>query len=100
MTNSDGMTTEDALERLSTKELHDLAVRHAIRTLDARFFWELLEILPAAEAAAGELDEAEADVTSLSAHVDDITDSGRGQIAEVLRPFYLDYLRRHGVHPS
>jgi hypothetical protein len=28
------------------------------------------------------------------AHVDGITDSGRGEIAELLRPFYLDYLRR------
>jgi hypothetical protein len=94
------MHDEDALDQLSTKELHDLAVRHAIRTLDVRFFWNLLEILPAAEAAAGELDEAEADVTSLSAHVDDVTDSGRGEVAELLRPFYLDYLRRHDVRPS
>jgi hypothetical protein len=93
------MHTEDALERLSTQELHDLAVRHARRSLDVRFFWDLLKILPAAEAGAGELDEAEADLTSLTAHVDDVTDAGRGEIAELLRPFYLDYLRRHGVQP-
>jgi hypothetical protein len=27
---------------------------------------------------------------TLRAHVDDITDSGRGEIAELLRPFYRD----------
>jgi hypothetical protein len=91
---------DDALDRLSSQELHDLAVRHALRHLDARFFWRLLEYLPAAEAAAGELGETQADLTSLSAHVDDITDAGRGEIAEILRPFYLEYLRAHGVTPD
>jgi hypothetical protein len=89
--------TDDDLERLSSKELHDLAVRHARRRLDVKFFWDLMKVLPAAEAAAGELGEAQADVQRLSAHIDDVTDSGRGEIAELLRPFYLDYLRRHGV---
>jgi hypothetical protein len=91
---------DDPLERLSSAELHDLAVDYARRHLDIGFFWELMRILPAAEAAAGELDEAEADVMRLSAHVNDITDSGRGDVAELLRPFYLEYLRRHGVRPS
>ena len=84
-------------DRLPAKELHDLAVRHALRRLDLEFFWRLLEYLPAAEAAAGEFDEATADLQSLAAHVDDITDAGRGEIAELLRPFYLEYLREHGV---
>jgi hypothetical protein len=43
------------------------------------------------------LREAEADVATLRAHIDDVTDSGRGDVAELLRPFYLDYLRKHGV---
>jgi hypothetical protein len=46
---------------------------------------------------AGELDEAMADIQTLLARVDDLTDSGRGEIAEQLRPFYLEYLRREGV---
>ena len=91
---------DDDLDRLSSAELHDLAVRHARHHLDVKFFWELIEVLPAAEASAGELDEAEADVQRMSAHLDDVTDSGRGEIAEQLRPFYLDYLRRHGVRPA
>ena len=95
-----GPAIDDPLEALSSQELHDLAVRHALRRLDVGFFWRLMEMLPAAEAAAGRLDEAEADVQRLSAHIDDITDSGRGEVAELLRPFYLEYLRQHGVRPE
>jgi hypothetical protein len=91
---------DDPLERLSSKELHDLAVTRAKRHLDVRFFWNLIEVLPAAEAAAGQLEEMEQDVARVSAHIDDITDAGRGEVAEQLRPFYLDYLRKHGVRPS
>jgi hypothetical protein len=90
-------TDDDGLEQLSSKQLHDLAVDRARRHLDLRFFWNLMKVLPVAEAAAGELDEAEADLASIIAHVDDITDSGEGEVADLLRPFYLDYLRRHGV---
>jgi hypothetical protein len=97
------MTTEpsadDGLDALSSEELHDLAVRRARRHLDVKFFWNLLEVLPAAEASAGQLEEADADVSRLSAHLDDLTDSGRGEVADMLRPFYLDYLREHGVRP-
>jgi hypothetical protein len=91
---------EDPLERLSSAELHDLAVRHARRHLNAKFFWRLMEALPAAEAGAGQLAEADADVQRASAHLDDITDSGRGEVADLLRPLYLDYLRQHGVKPE
>jgi hypothetical protein len=91
---------DDPLDRLSSKELHDLAVKYARRHLDVGFFWRLMEVLPAAEAAAGELDEAGADVQSLLAHIDDITDAGEGEVAELLRPFYLEYLREHGVTPD
>jgi hypothetical protein len=88
---------EDDLDRLSSKELHDLAVRRARRHLDAKFFWNLMSVLPAAEAAAGDTGEMAADIDHMSAHLDDVTESGKGQVADNLRPFYLDYLRSHGV---
>jgi hypothetical protein len=91
------MPDDDPLERLSSAELHDLAVGRARRHLDVRFFWRLMELLPAAEAATGDVDEAQADVQSLSAHIDDVTESGRGEVAETLRPFYIEYLKEHGV---
>jgi hypothetical protein len=91
------MSDDDGLDRLSSQELHDLAVSRAKRHLDARFYWQLIRLLPAAEAAAGELDEAETDVMRLSAHVDDVTEAGEGEVAEMMRPFYLEYLRKHHV---
>jgi hypothetical protein len=94
------MTDDDGLDRLSSKELHDLAVHYARRHLDVRFYWRLLERLPAAQAAAGQLDEADADIRTTLAHVDDLTDSGEGEVADQLRPFYLEYLRDHGVTPG
>jgi hypothetical protein len=92
--------TDDALDPLSSEELHDLAVRRAAKHLDVGFFWNLLELLPAAEAATGDVQDADADVQTLRAHIDDVTDAGKGQVAEAMRPFYLDYLRRHHVTPK
>ena len=86
------MATRDELNRLSGEQLHDLAVRRAFKRLDVKFFWNLMEALPMAEAAAGETDRANADLNSALAHLDDITDSGRGETAELLRPLYVDYL--------
>jgi hypothetical protein len=94
------MPDEDPLDRLPSKELHDLAVAHARRHLDVRFFLRLVEYLPAAEAGAGEWDEADADIEGTLAHLDDVTDAGRGEVADLLRPFYLEYLREHGVAPG
>jgi len=90
----------EPLDQLSSEQLHDLAVQRALRHADVRFFWQLLKILPAAEAVAGDFEEAELDLFTLRGHLDDVTDSGRGETAEELRPFYLEYLERHGVKPS
>jgi hypothetical protein len=95
-----GDMAADSLDQLPSEELYDLAVKRARHHLDVRFFWRLLEQLPAAEAAAGELDEAEADVMTLSARLDDLVDAGRGPVADALRPYYLEYLREHGVTPD
>ena len=89
--------TDDGLDALSSKELHDRAVKRAKHHVDVKFFWELMKLVPAAEAAAGNVDEAQNDVFHLSAHVDDLTDAGEGETADMLRPFYLEYLRKHGV---
>jgi hypothetical protein len=88
---------EDTLEGLSSRELHDMALHRARRHLDAKFFWNLMHLLPAAEASAGQLNDAETNVLRLSAHIDDVTQAGEGPVAEALRPYYLEYLRRHGV---
>ena len=91
------MADGDGLEQLSSEQLHDLAVKRARKHLDAKFFWNLMKYLPAAEAAAGEWEDMENDVERMSGHLDDIMDSGRGEVADNLRPFYIEYLRDHGV---
>ena len=91
------MTTRDELEKLSSKELHDRAVRRALHHVDVEFFWELLRAIPAAEASEGHDDEAGRDITHLSVLLDDAIDSGEGDLADALRPLYLDYLEKHGT---
>jgi hypothetical protein len=86
------MPSREELSHLSGEQLHDLAIRRAFKHLDVKFFWSLLEKLPVAEAAAGNFDRANADLSSTMAHLDDLTDSGRGETAELLRPVYIDYL--------
>ena len=87
--------TED-LEALSSKELHDRAVAQAAKHVDVRFFWRLFEAIPAAEAAVGEGDQAEADVMTLSGRLNDLVHSGEGELADALRPLYIEYLSRGG----
>jgi hypothetical protein len=89
-------STSEQYERLSSRELYDLAVRRARLHLDLRFFWHLMDALPAARAATGDLREAESDVAQMTAPLNDVTDAGRGEVAEQLRPFYIDYLTRKG----
>lgn len=83
------------LDELTSKELHDLAVRRAVTHLDVGFLWSLVKAIPAAEAAAGKLADAETDVMSLSALLSDFVTADEGAEADLLRPLYLDYLKTH-----
>jgi hypothetical protein len=89
------MTDLDDLDALSSRELHDLAVRRARHHLDVAFLWDLLRALPAGEAIAGHPDHAEADALHLSALIGDTIDADESDVEEALRPFYLEYLRKH-----
>jgi hypothetical protein len=85
----------EELEGLSTKELHDRAFSLARRRLDVRFFWNLLEAVPAAEAATGHLDEAGEDILSLAQRVEDLVRPDTTAEADAFRPIYIDYLQQH-----
>ena len=87
--------TTDALDALPTKELHDRAIHHAERHLDVKFFWSLLELIPAAQAASGDQGEADFDIQSSKGLIKDALHSGEGELAEALRPLFIDYLRKH-----
>ncbi len=90
------MPTDSELDGLTTKELHDRAFALARRRLDVRFFWNLLEMAPAVEAAAGHEDEAEVDILSLSERVADVVNPDTAEEADAFRPIYIQYLREHG----
>lgn len=90
------MPTPDELEALSSKELHDRAIAEAAKSVDLGFFWKLLQAVPAAEAAVGEQAEAEQDVMTLRGRLNDLTHSGEGDLADALRPFYIEYLATRG----
>jgi hypothetical protein len=89
------MTTGEDLDKLSTRELHDRAVRRAERHLDVRFFWDLLELIPAAEALSGDTGEADYDIQFSKGLISDAVHSGDGKLGEALRPVFIDYLRKH-----
>jgi hypothetical protein len=92
--NTETRKPED-LEELSTRELHDRAVRRAEKHLDVKFFWSLLEMIPEAEAISGDVGEADFDVVSARGLITDALHSGDGKLAEALRPVFIDYLRKH-----
>ncbi len=85
----------DDLDQLSTRELHDRAVHRAETHLDLKFFWSLLEVIPAAKTASGDVGEAEFDIESSRGLISDALHSGDGELAEALRPVFVDYLRKH-----
>jgi hypothetical protein len=85
----------DDLDQLSTQELHDRAIRRAERHIDVKFFWSLLQLIPAAEAVGGDVGEAEFDIQSSRGLISDALRSGDGALAQALRPVFIDYLRKH-----
>ena len=89
------MSDLDDLDALPSRELHDLAVRRARHHLDVAFLWDLLRAIPAGEAIAGHPDHAGADALHLSALIGDVIDVDDADVADALRPLYLDYLRKH-----
>ena len=91
----DAERAREDLEALSTKELHDRAVRRAERHLDVKFFWSLLRLIPAAQAASGDEGEADYDIQSSKGLIYDALHSGDGKLGEALRPLFIDYLRKH-----
>lgn len=87
--------TADPLDELSTQELHDRAIHRAEKHLDVKFFWSLLEMIPAAESISGDEGEAEYDIQFSKGLISDALHSGDGKLGEALRPVFIDYLRKH-----
>ncbi len=89
------MTERADLEGLPSAELHDRATRLAWRRLDVGFLWELLRTIPEARAAIGDEERSETDILRPLALLNDFVDADRGDLADALRPLYIDYLEKH-----
>jgi len=76
----------DDLDQLSTHELHDRAVHRAEKHLDVKFLWSLLEMIPAAETASGDVGEADYDIESSKGLISDAVHSGDGALGEFFVP--------------
>jgi hypothetical protein len=87
--------TREELEALSSNDLHDRATRLAWRRLDVGFLWDLLRTIPEARAAAGDEARSETDIMRPLALLNDLVDADRGELADALRPLYVDYLLEH-----
>jgi hypothetical protein len=91
------MATREALERLSTKALHDLSIETARRHVDVAFLWRLVRALPLAEEVAGDDERAMTDMVRPLALINDfLYDADEGALGEALRPLYVDYLLEKG----
>jgi hypothetical protein len=89
------MSRRDELNTLTSKELHDRAVHHAQRHLNVKFLWNLMKMVPAANAAAGQEEQADYDIAHWSGQVADTFRDDDGRLSDALRPVYLEYLERH-----
>jgi hypothetical protein len=58
------------------------------------FFWRLLELMPVAEAASGNVGEADTDIQASRALLTDALERD-SQAGDALRPIFIDYLRQH-----
>jgi hypothetical protein len=88
------VTTFEELDALSSRELHDRAVKRAEHHLDVKFFWRLLSETPAAEAAEGDAEQGQEEVAHWSRQVMDVLRHDESAL-DARRPIYIDYLSRH-----
>ena len=89
------MTTREELEPVPTEALHDRAITLAKHRLDVGFLWRLVKALPVAEEIIGDDQRSKTDIVRPLALINDYYDAGEGELGEVLRPIYVDYLVEH-----
>lgn len=88
-------------DQISTEDLREHAVELARRHWDLRFFWRILGLIPAAQAAAGNEGASEASVAQLSGFLyEALSAETDPEVQEALRPVYVQYLLEHGQTPE
>ncbi len=90
------MPSFEELNALTSKELHDRATERAKKHFDLQFYWDLAKVLPAAEAAIGNEDQAQADIFKIGSLLRDFFEAEEGDDhIDALRPFFIEYLEKH-----
>ncbi|MFE3462037.1 hypothetical protein ACFXKD_31220 [Nocardiopsis aegyptia] len=88
-------------DQTSTEDLRERATDLARKRWDVRFFWQLLRMIPAAEAAAGNEEGSRASIAQASGFLyEALSAESDPKVHEALRPVYIDYLREHGADAS
>ncbi|RKS10885.1 hypothetical protein DFP74_6670 [Nocardiopsis sp. Huas11] len=84
-------------DQTSTEDLRERATELARKRWDVRFFWQLLRMIPAAEAAAGNEEGSRASIAQASGFLyEALSAESDPKVHEALRPVYIEYLREHG----
>jgi hypothetical protein len=84
----------EELDKLSSHELRQRAVKLAEHRLDLKFFWNLLEMIPAGQEAEGAPDKLSSDVESTRLWLEDYLHPDH-PLEDALRPVFIDYLQEH-----
>jgi hypothetical protein len=88
------VTTFEDLDALTSRELHDRAVKRAEHRLDIPFFWRLLQEGTAADAAEGDVERGDEQVSHWSRQVLEVLRHDEDAL-NARRPIYIDYLLKH-----
>ncbi len=88
------MITNDDLETLSSRQLHDRALDLAKAQDDVDWLWHLLGSIPATEGRLGDLDESGLDIAGLVSAINGYMRADRSAEA-ALRPQYIEYILEH-----
>ena len=83
------------LDELPSEELYERAMALAKERRDVGFVWDVLRAIPAAAASLGDLTRAEFDLVHGLSLLEEFTHAGKGEMADALRPLYIQYLAEH-----
>lgn len=86
----------EELDKLPSSELRHRAFKLAEHRLDVKFFWSLLEMIPATESAEGRPEKHATEVESTRTWLADYLAPGH-PLEDAMRPIFIDYLEQHGA---
>ena len=87
--------TFEQLDQLSSKELRHRAFKLARERHDAKFFWDVMKMIPASETAEGQPELHKAEVEATRLWLLEFFRPGH-HLEDVMRPIFIDYLEQHG----